>query len=74
MKTLNTLHFKIYLIVFFITSSAVMAQDDPGFPTEGDPGTTAPIDDWISPMILIVLSFVFLIYKKQLDNEKLKNV
>jgi hypothetical protein len=51
-----------------------MAQDDPGFPTEGDPGTTAPIDDWISPMILIVLSFVFLIYKKQLDNEKLKNV
>lgn len=64
MKTLNILQFKIYLIIFFITSSAVRAQQDPGFPTEGDPGTTAPIDDWIAPMFVVGLLLAAFIYRR----------
>lgn len=69
MKTVNTLQFKIYLIVFNIMSIAVNAQEDPGFPFEGDPGQdpAAPINDWILPMAIvgIVMIYYFIRKKKQ---------
>jgi hypothetical protein len=69
MKTVNTIQLKIYLIVFNLMSIAVNAQDDPGLPTEGDPGQDpqAPIDDWILPMALvgIVIMYYFIKKKKQ---------
>jgi hypothetical protein len=67
MKTVNTLQFKIYLIVFNLMSIAAMA-DDPDFPFEGDPGDepAAPIDDWIFPMVLLgIVMIVYYSKKKQ---------
>ena len=69
MKTVNTLQFKIYLIVFNLMSIAAMAQnfDDPGFPMNNDPGQqpAAPIDDWILPMMLLGVGIVFFYLKKR---------
>jgi hypothetical protein len=66
MKTVNTLQFKIYLIVFNLMSVAAMAND-PGFPSEEDPGQqpAAPIDDWILPMMLLGVGIVFFYLKKR---------
>ena len=74
MKTVNTLQFKIYLIVFNLMSIAAMAQDfdDPDFPFEGDPGDpAAPIDDWILPMAIIGIAVMYyFINKKRFRSEK----
>ena len=45
-------------------SPTMLAQQDPGFPTEGDPGTTAPIDDWIAPMFVVGLLLAAFIYRR----------
>ena len=69
MKTVNTLQFKIYLIVFNLMSIAAMAQnfDDPGFPMNNDPGQqpAAPIDDWILPMAIIGIVVMYYFIKKK---------
>ncbi|MBP6074654.1 MAG: hypothetical protein KA486_06785 [Flavobacterium sp.] len=69
MKTVNTLQFKIYLIVFNLMSIAVNAEDDPGFPDESDPGQdpAALINDWILPMAIvgILMMYYFIRKKKQ---------
>jgi hypothetical protein len=43
-----------------------MAQDDdnPGFPGE-DPGTQAPIDNWIFPMVLLGIGMMVYYMKKK---------
>ena len=66
MKTVNTLQFKIYLIVFNLMSVAAMAND-PGFPSEEDPGQqpAAPIDDWILPMAIIGIVVMYYFIKKK---------
>ena len=65
MKTVKTLQFKIYLIVFNLMSIAAMA-DDPDFPFEGDPGDpAAPIDDWILPMAIIGIVVMYYFIKKK---------
>ena len=66
MKTVNTLQFKIYLIVFNLMSIAAMANE-PGFPFEEDPGEdpALPIDDWILPMMLLGVGIVFFYLKKR---------
>ena len=65
MKTVNTLQFKIYLIVFNLMSIAAMA-DDPDFPFEEDPGDPpAPIDDWILPMAIIGIAVMYYFIKKK---------
>ena len=67
MKTLNTLQFKIYLIVFNLVSIAAMAQQDPGFPFEdnSDPGQEAPIDDYIIPMAMLGIAVMYYFIKKK---------
>jgi hypothetical protein len=54
------------LIVFNLMSVAAMAND-PGFPSEEDPGQqpAAPIDDWILPMMLLGVGIVFFYLKKR---------
>ena len=67
-KTINTL-----LILFLLlVESVVFAQDlaNPGDGlTGGDPGGTTPINDYIIPMLLVVLVFGYrvLIIKKKVQ-------
>ena len=65
MKTVNTLQIKIYLMVFNLMSIAAMAQQDPGFPFEEDPGQAAPIDDWILPMAVLGIAVMYYFVKKK---------
>lgn len=67
MKTVNTLQIKIYLMVFNLVSIAAMAQQDPGFPFEEDPGSdpAAPIDDWILPMAVLGIAVMFYYIKRK---------
>jgi hypothetical protein len=66
MKMTSNLKLKVYLIVFHLLSFATMAQDDdnPGFPGE-DPGTQAPIDNWIFPMVLLGIGMMVYYMKKK---------
>lgn len=66
MKTVNTLQIKIYLMVFNLVSIAAMAQQDPGFPFEEDPGSpAAPIDHWILPMAVLGIAVMYYFIKKK---------
>ena len=67
MKTVNTPKIKIYLMVFYLVSIAAMAQQDPGFPFEEDPGEdpAAPIDQWILPMVIIGIAVMYYFIQKR---------
>ena len=67
MKTVNTLQIKIYLMVFNLVSFAAMAQQDPGFPFEEDPGSdpAAPIDHWVLPMAVLGIAVMYYFIKKK---------
>ena len=55
-----------------ITTKAVAQEGTPGFPggSEGPGAPVAPIDHWILPMLLIGVGLMFIIYTKQLKQER----
>jgi hypothetical protein len=64
MKKINSLLMIIYIFSFNLLTIPVFAQDeDPGLPIEGDPGL--PINDWIFPMMVIGIMFMFFYFRKQ---------
>lgn len=65
MKTIISMKTKIYLVAFNLCYFVAMANDDtdPGLPGE-DPGTAAPIDNWIVLMFIIGVLLLFYSYKK----------
>jgi len=75
MKTVNTLQIKIYLMVFNLMSIAAMAQQDPGFPFEEDPGEdpAAPIDQWILPMAVLGISVMYYFIQKRRVRKSLES-
>jgi hypothetical protein len=71
MKKINSLLMSIYIFSFNLLTIPVFAIDeDPGLPIEGDPGTPAPINDWIFPMMMIGILFVFYYFRKQQKEQK----
>ena len=74
MKKLNSLLLTISIIGFNLISTSIFAQvTDPGLPMEIDPGTPAPINDWIVPMMALGVVFLFFYYRKQEVVEIKKN-
>jgi hypothetical protein len=75
MKTVNTLQIKIYLMVFNLVSIAAMAQQDPGFPFEEDPGEdpAAPIDHWILPMAVLGIAVMYYFIQKRRVGKSLES-
>ncbi len=75
MKKLNSLLLTICIIGFNLISTSIFAQDtDPGLPIVTDPGSpAAPINDWIFPMMVLGVVFLFFYCKKQQKVVEIKN-
>lgn len=71
MKKIKSILVPLYVIVFSLLSTTLFAQD-PGFPIENDPGSApaAPIDLWVLPVIVLLISYMFVYYRKQHKLEK----
>lgn len=55
----------LFLITFTLWSTVAFADDDPGG-IDGDPGTPAPINQWIPMLIIVGIAIVFFYtYKKK---------
>jgi hypothetical protein len=65
MKKLNSLLLTVFIIGLNLTTTSIFAQDeDPGLPIDGDPGAPATtINDWILPIMTLVLFLMFFHYK-----------
>lgn len=65
MKKIKTLFLTAVVIGCNLVTYKTYALDDPGFPGNGDPGTpAAPINDWITPMLIIGVMLMYIIYRK----------
>ena len=66
MKKIKFTVLTLYVIVFSLVSTPLLAQD-PDFPINNDPGNApaAPIDQWVVPMLLLMTTFLFVYFRKQ---------
>jgi hypothetical protein len=74
MKKIKSIVFVLCVMGCSLITTKAVAQDDgtPGFPggPEGPGAPVAPIDNWILPMLLMGVGLMFMIYKKQLKQER----
>lgn len=65
---------KIFLLIITLLTfnASMFAQDDPGLPTEQDPGAV-PIDSYIPFVILAIVLLCYICYKKQIIKQTSSN-
>ena len=66
MEKIKTLFLTAVVIGCNLITNKAYALDDPGFPGNGvEPGApAAPINDWITPMLIIGVMLMYIIYRK----------
>ena len=79
MKVFKRFQLALYILLFNLYSFAVFAAsgadeflpeeeefaDDPGFPTNEDPGTAAPIDSWVYAGLVLGILLLYYYWKRQ---------
>ena len=69
MKKIKSIVFVLCVMGCNLMTNKAFAQD-PGFPVD-DPGAPVmPIDHWVLPMLLIGVGLIFMVYTKQLKQER----
>ena len=79
MKVFKQFQLALYILLFNLYSFAAFANDeinyrlleeeefadDPGFPTNEDPGTAAPIDSWVYAGLVLGILLLYYYWKRQ---------